>query len=305
MSVLDDHSFALLLTHDIDRVHKTYQAVYYAVTRRDVGSLVDLLPWRHPYWQFKTIMDIEDAAGVRSSFNFLNERSLVEMPPTSWVDPQSWRLYAGRYDIQDHAIRDVIRDLDTGGWEIGLHGSYTSYDDPERLRMEKTTLESIVGHQVVGGRQHYLNLSEPETWRHQSATGLRYDSSLGSSTTYGFDGRYAPFRPFDDEFVVFPLTLMEKALPSVETDPERAWEAAEQLLRKARDNGAVMTVLWHLCYFHDTDHPNYRALYRRLIDRALELGAWAGSPGTFYESMDHPVASTRMTKDEHTDYEVA
>lgn len=288
MTILDDHPFALVLTHDVDRVTKTYQSVYYAVTRRDVGSLADLLPWRHPYWQFRTIMDIEDAAGVRSSFNFLNERSLREQPPTSWVRPESWRLYAGRYDVHDPAIRSIIRDLDADGWEIGLHGSYTSYDDRDRLRMEKTALESIVGHPVIGGRQHYLNLERPTTWRHQSAIGLRYDSSLGSSTGYGFDGRYAPFRPFDDEFVVFPLTVMEKTLPAVETDPERAWNACERLLTEARDNRAVMTVLWHPSYFHDRDHPNYGMLYHRLIDRALAMDAWVGPPGAFYESLEHP-----------------
>lgn len=293
MSILDDHPFALALTHDVDRVRKTYQAVYYAVTRRDPGSLLDLLPGRRPYWQFETVMDIESDLGVRSAFYFLDERSLFgDLPPREWLSPKSWRLYGGRYRVDEPAVADVIVELDEGGWEVGLHGSYDSYRDPDQIRREKRRLERILGHPVLGGRQHYLNLERPDTWKYQSAAGLRYDSSLGSSTEYGFGSGYGPFRPFDDGFVVFPLTLMEKTLPAVETDPERAWAVCEDLLHEARENGAVMTVLWHPSFFYDGDHPNYGRLYRRLVERALEMGGWVGPPGDIYRSLDHPTVSS-------------
>lgn len=299
MSILDDHPFALALTHDVDRVRKTYQAFYYAMTRRDPGSLLDLLPGRRPYWQFQTVMDIESDLGVRSAFYFLDERSLFrERAPREWLDPASWRLYAGRYDLDEPAVGDVIVELDEGGWEVGLHGSYDSFRDPDRLRREKRRLEDILGHPILGGRQHYLNLERPETWTYQAAAGIRYDSSLGSSSDFGFEGRYEPFRPFDDEFVVFPLTLMEKTLPAVESDPERAWAVCEDLLQEAREHGAVMTVLWHPSYFYDRDHPNYGDLYRRLVDRALEMGAWVGPPGEIYRSLDHPKLGAGSMADE-------
>ncbi|MGM0398298.1 MAG: polysaccharide deacetylase family protein [Halobacteriota archaeon] len=299
MSTLDDHPFALALTHDVDRVRKTYQALYYAMTRRDPGSLLDLLPGRNPYWQFQTVMAIESDLGVRSAFYFLDERSLFgERPPREWLDPASWRLYAGRYDLAEREITDAIVELDEGGWEVGLHGSYDSYRDPDQLRKEKRRLEGILGHPVMGGRQHYLNLERPDTWKYQSAAGLRYDSSLGSSSEYGFDGRYEPFRPFEDEFVVFPLTVMEKTLPAVESDPERAWAVCEDLLQEARENAAVMTVLWHPSYFYDRDHPNYGTIYRRLIERALEMGAWVGPPGEIYRSLDHPTTRAGWTEAE-------
>lgn len=302
MSVLDDHPFALALTHDVDRITKTYQGVYYAITNRDPTSLVDLLPWRRPYWQFRTVMDVESDLGVRSAFYFLNERSLFgDLPPTEWLRPEAWRLYGGRYDVTAPAVVDVIAELDERGWEIGLHGSYDSYCNPDRLREEKRTLESVLGHEVLGGRQHYLNLDRPATWRHQSSVGLKYDSTIGSSTEFGFFGRYDPIRPFDDEFVVFPLTLMEKTLPAVESNPDRAWEACEELLQEARANEAVMTVLWHPSYFYEGDHPNYKTLYRRLIERALEMGAWVGPPADLYRSMDHPVTEGEQRSADSTE----
>jgi len=299
--ILEDHAFALCLTHDVDRMYKTYQSLYYTVTERDPSHLLDVLPWRTPYWQFRKIMDLEAELGVRSAFYFLNERNLFrDKPPRTWVRPSHWKLYAGRYSLADPAIVDVIRDLDEGGWEIGLHGSYDSYRQKERLRYEKEVLEGIVGRRLRGGRQHYLNLDRPETWRYHADIGLRYDASLGSTEEYGFRGRHGVLRPFDDEFVVFPLTLMELALPDVESDPERAWAECERLLSEARDNAAIMTVLWHPRYFNERDHPNFGTLYRRLVERALEMGAWVGPPRELYDSFEHPPGADREADRERT-----
>lgn len=59
-------------------------------------------------------------------------------------------LYRGRYDVTDDEIVDVIRTLDRGRWEVGIHGSYDSYRGPDRLAYEKETPESVVGHEIAG-----------------------------------------------------------------------------------------------------------------------------------------------------------
>ncbi|MGQ3410663.1 polysaccharide deacetylase family protein [Natrinema sp. LN54] len=290
-SVPDDSAFALCLTHDVDRPYKTYQAPYYAVTERDPSQLRSLVTAERPYWQFDAIRSLEAELGVRSSFYFLNEKPLREKPPREWVRPGAWQLYAGRYDITDDEIVDAIRTLDRGGWEIGLHGSYDSYDDRDRLAAEKATLESILGHEIVGGRQHYLNVDRPRTWRYHREIGLRYDASLGSSDDYGFDGRYDVVRPFDDEFVVFPLTIMETALVENTPSIDRAWSECRRLLTEAAENDAVATVLWHPRYMNEAEFPGYRRLYRRLIEEALAMGAWVGPCGEYYDRLETVTAN--------------
>jgi len=285
----DGKAFALCLTHDVDRPYKTYQSIYYAVSQGKLSELKSLLPGRNPYWSFEQIKAIESDLGVRSSFNFLDEQSLfADRPRWEVLSPESWMRYAGRYDLTDPSIVDLIHDLDAGGWEIGLHGSYDSYRDRERLREEKRRLESVLGREVTGIRQHHLNLSVPDTWEHHTAIGLDYDTSLGSSVEYGFQYGYGIKRPFEDSFVVFPLTLMEIALP-VGRDPSSARETVESLLLEARENAAVMSVLWHPRFFCE-DTPAYGPIYRQLIERALELDAWVGPPGELYEQLDHPAS---------------
>ncbi|WP_238392221.1 polysaccharide deacetylase family protein [Halorussus amylolyticus] len=282
-----DGEFALLLTHDVDRPYKSVQGLYHAVERRDPGQLKSLVPGVNPWWQFDEITDLEASLGVRSAFYFLRERHILERDPADWLDPFYWVEHAGRYDVQTPEMTDLLERLRTGGWEVGLHGSYDSYDDPDRLRMEKVALEAALGHEVVGGRQHHLNRG-PRTWEHHRDIGLRYDASPGSSSESGFEYGYRPLRPFGDEFVVFPLTLMEAALPDPESKFERAWEVCSDLLEEADENDAVMSVLWHPRLFTESDFPGYRDLYRRLIERALEMGAWVGPPGEYYDLMDHP-----------------
>lgn len=276
-----DYEFALCLTHDVDRPYKSYQGLHRAIRNCSPGELRSLLPSHNSFWQFETIRDIEDELGVRSAFYFLNEPHLLrEKNPRNWLQVDQWIEHLGRYDVTSGPIAEEIRTLDANGWEVGLHGSYDSSSDRSRLKFEKRVLEHVVCHNISGVRQHNLRLDIPETWRHHKAIGLGYDTSLGSSTEYGFQHGYQPFRPFQDEFVVLPLTLMETALPDPAIRFDAALDACDRLLEEAAENRAVMTVLWHVRYFSDRDFPGYRRLYRELVERALDLGAWVGPPGT-------------------------
>lgn len=299
--MFDDYTFALCLTHDVDRPSKGLRSLYYAYRERPQYHLKTALRRDNPYWQFDAIMDLEDELGVRSAFYLLNEPHLLELAPSQWFRLVNWVQHLGRYDLTDGPIEAVIGRLDAGGWEVGLHGSFHSYLDRQRLSQEKDVLEGVLGHSIRGGRQHYLRLSQPETWRYHADIGLVYDASLGSSTEYGFQHGYDVKRPFDDEFVVFPLTVMEVALPDPGPKFDEARAACDQLLREAAENDAVMTVLWHPRFFNEREFPGYRPLYRLLIERALDLGAWVGPPGDAwarlaeFDGAGHEVASRRSS----------
>lgn len=280
----DAHEFALCLTHDVDRPYKTFQAPYYALTERDLTHVMHFIDDRQPYWQFEAVMERETEFGVRSSFYFLNEKKLLrEKPPAAWVNPRNWMLFAGRYDVTDQEIVDVIEELDRGGWEVGIHGSFESYTDRSRLRTEKETLEGVLGREIIGGRQHYLNLERPTTWKYHREIGLRYDATLGSNETAGFHHGYGVFHPFDDGFTVFPLTIMETAVMNEMGSPEAAWKKCRSLLDEAAENDAVMTILWHPRVFNEREFPGYAELYTKIVRKALQMDAWVGPCGEYYE----------------------
>lgn len=291
-----DRSFALCLTHDVDKPFKTaLHSAFYALRDRNPRHLRALLPGNNPYWQFRDIMALEDDLGVRSAFYFLDEQAPWSVAPSDLLDTDALLQAVGRYDVRAAAIGDVIRDLDEGGWEVGLHGSYHSATDRDRLRVEKRRIERELGHDVDGGRQHYLHLDVPETWRHYRAIGLDYDATLGSTTEAGFHFGHDVLRPFDDDFVVFPVTLMDQHLPDPGEDFAAAWSACESLLDTAEEHDAVMTALFHPRYFSEADFPGYRHFYERLLREALARDAWIGTPRTFRDrflEVDRRVAST-------------
>ncbi|MFC5135099.1 MULTISPECIES: polysaccharide deacetylase family protein [Haloferacaceae] len=285
-TVPDGYEFALCLTHDVDRPYKTYQAPYAALSGDPLYHLSSLRPSVEPYWQFEEIMRLESELGVRSAFYFLNEPSLFESQPLrEWVRPANLLEHAGRYDPTDAEIASIIRRLDEGGWEVGLHGSFHSATDRDRLAEEKGTLESILEREINGGRQHHLKLSD-ETWEYHRDIGLRYDSSLGSSSSVGFSHGYDLLRPFGDEFVVFPLTAMEVALPDPSEDMDVARSVCANLVDEAASAGAVMTVLWHPRYFNEREFPGYRDLYRWVIEYTLDSGGWVGAPNELLDATD-------------------
>lgn len=281
----DGYEFGLCLTHDLDRPYKRWQAPFYAFTDRDPHHLRDLVTGHNPWWQFDTIRAIEDSLGVRSAFYVLREPPLFSRPPRDWLSPRYWVEHLGRYDPDTPELADVLRSLDDDGWEIGVHGSLGTHENRPRLHEEVRALESLLGHPVLGGRQHHLQLDPPRSWRHHAAVGLGYDASFGSATTVGFDYGYRPFRPFGDDFVVFPLTAMERPLLADGLDAARA--TCDRLLEEALEHNAVATVLFHPRNFGD-DFPGHADCYRYLVERALDLGAWVGSPGALYERLDHP-----------------
>jgi len=265
-----DHAFTVCLTHDVDRVYKTYQYLTHDVRRGRVRGLRTLVTREQPYWCFPKITAMEDKYGARSTFFFLEESIRPD-----WLKPSSWKLAFGRYSMRDPRVAATIRELDAGGWEIGLHGSYRSYRDRALLAKEKETLEEVLGHGVIGIRQHYLNLDVPGTWRIQRDIGLRYDASFAERHTIGFPGgRRDPFIDPATGMVVLPLALMEGYLFHLAGyDAERAWTMTLPIIDEAEAHGATLVVLWHPHLFNEDDFPGYATVYERIMQECRSRGA--------------------------------
>jgi hypothetical protein len=284
-----EYTFAVCLSHDVDRIYKTYQYVYNALERRYPPELLGVLSPKNPFWTFERIMDVESRLGVRSSFNVLDEFHITERPPWEWLTSTGWKLFAGRYDVEDPDVAATLRVLDELGWEVALHGSYTSSTAPGRFVQEKERIESVVGTEVVGNRQHYWRGSPPETWHHLANAGIRYDTSLGSSTEVEFQHGYDLIRPFDDEFVVFPWSLMDAAAMNAADSPDDAVDVCRSVFEDVRDHRSVLVLNWHAGdVFDDGDYPGWGAVYERIVAEAIEMSAWVGPPGTFYGALQHP-----------------
>ncbi len=266
----EDKRFWVWLSHDVDWVQKNIlQAGYYTLQQKRPYHFFNWWSGKNNYWNFEAYKEVEDHYGARSTFFFLNESIQPRLS-----DRRSIALGYGRYDIHDPKVSQVIRELDQEGWEIGLHGSYYSYNNPDLLRREKNTLEGIVGHEVQGTRQHHLNMEIPETWQYHRRLGLRYDSSYGVKKKVGLPPEAPrPFRPFpDDEFTVFPVGLMDTYLLMQTSSKKEGERLIDEVLQETKKKRTILTVIWHQRSYNEKEFPLLYHWYNYLLWQTGEYG---------------------------------
>lgn len=280
---LSNKKFTVCLTHDVDRVKKTYQYITHFAKTRDFHHIKSFFSKENPYWNFNKIMEAEKRLGVRSTFFFLNETERFN----PFTHPKKWsRSKVGRYKIKNPKISEIIRKLDKNGWEIGVHGSYSSYKNLNLLKKEKKDLEKIVGHEIIGIRQHYLNLNE-NTWRLQEKAGFKYDSSFGfNDGNVGFmEKKYHPFRPIKDkkDFLVIPIAIMDWCLLRKNNSVK---DLCIDIIRTAEKHGGVLTLNWHQENLNEEESPDYLKIYKNIIKECKKRKAYIGTCKDIYNLND-------------------
>lgn len=262
------------LTHDVDRTKKTYHyvtGIIKALSKGDISKAYyhfNSFFGKEPYWDIYEIAEIEKSYGLRSSFYMLDES--IRFNP---FKPSTFVLAKGRYDLFEDKIQEAIRYLDANGWEIGLHGSFNSYNNKNLLKKEKDRLESILEHKVIGTRQHHLNLDEKITWKIQEELGFKYDSTWGDNYGIGFrDNRINPFYPNNSDFKVFPLVIMDFCFMKT----KNKWDKFNELVDIAEKNNAVLVVNYHTAIFNEKEFPGYKSSYIKILEESIKRGARIG-----------------------------
>ena len=271
------------LSHDVDRTKKSYQYFthfFKSVRTGDISNAIyHMTPQlkKEPYWNVYDIAALEDSYGLRSTFFILDES--IKYNP---FKPETFVLAVGRYNMFEPKIKEAILYLDSKGWEIGLHGSFLSYNNKELLAREKSRLESIIGHKVIGTRQHHLNMDET-TWKIQEELGFKYDSTWGFNNDIGIkEGKIKPFYPNQTKFVVFPLMVMDVCFMRI-SEKER-WERFYKLMDEIEEHDAIMVINFHHRVYNEREYPGYKAAYIRMIEAALKRKAEIGPMVKFFHS---------------------
>jgi peptidoglycan/xylan/chitin deacetylase (PgdA/CDA1 family) len=263
----EDKPFAVCLTHDIDILYqkKVTNAIFALKHLRNfqlsacVKSLLEISS--NPHFNFLDIIELEDHYGAKSSFYFM-------------VENLEDKEYA--YNIED--CQTIIGEISDRGWEVGLHGGQTAYNNPVELKKKKQLLEQIVNKKVTGYRNHYLRFRVPETWEHLCSAGFLYDTTFGYAECIGFrNGMCHPFRPYnlatqqEIDIIEIPLTIMDRSLDfHMKIDLFRAWELTKRLINTVAECNGVITILWH----NNTFIGEQRKFYEKILRYCSEKNAW-------------------------------
>jgi len=219
----DSHNPIIEYSHDVDYIRKTVQlrlkqtlfngfnTCKHILTplsfSKQFAQTISFSLSNTPCWCFDYWEELEKRAGIRSVFYVYAK--------TGKKDLKSWLLDPS-YDITTHVrLKKKLRYLIQEGFEVGLHGSFDSATDEERLSQEKATLEDAIGTQVHKVRQHWLRYEEGTTpYIHNNL--FEYDSTLGWNDRMGFrSGIAARYRPYDHhnqkpfDYMVTPQVIMD------------------------------------------------------------------------------------------------
>jgi hypothetical protein len=275
--------FAVHLSHDVDELKKTYQWLTHPwkyMKNHDIHGLYNqyisfkqCLRGKEPYWTFDSLMYRENELGVKSSFYFLNEKSDV------WItDKKTWRHMGRRYDWDSPQVNALMKKMDNEGWEVGLHGSFNSYKDHNKIFSEKKALETVLGMSpIVGVRQHNLNLTIPDTWISHEKSGLLYDATLGYNDCMGF--RWGTCLPFHPCLVEEKRTLKLLEIPLIIEDlpffkDNHRCKDTVKIIQEVMNHQGVLSLLWHHSVFNDHEYPGWGNAYYRIINYCKKRDAW-------------------------------
>jgi len=173
----------------------------------------------NPYNNIGSIMDLERANGVRSTF-----------------------FFRPRYDdgTKVSAYAQTAKRLLAGGWEVGAHLNDAS--SLEAVTRERKQVELACGTPPLGCRVHYLRLSA-KSHSFMRQAGFAYDSSLMRYKDE-VTPKNAGFRRRNG-LVIFPITIMDAYLFTyVKVPEEKILRVFESAFDACKDRG-YMTVLWH------------------------------------------------------------
>jgi peptidoglycan/xylan/chitin deacetylase (PgdA/CDA1 family) len=275
----ENRKFAICLTHDVDEIypptsHALLSSLYH-LRNLDLKSLKNQLFWKRqgrtfsPYWNFKEIMALEERYDAKSTFYFMA------------ADRDIRRF---RYDIEE--LEDELCAIADGGWEVGLHGGYYAYDQWKEMAKEKRRLESVLGREIVGYRNHYLRFRVPDTWEQLAKAGFKYDSTFGYGNIIGFrNGMCHPFRPYNlnvssyIDILEVPLCIMDMALWDLKSKSGAGdiWGTFDKLMKIAERCGGVLTILWHNNMFNCPFREPLCRLYSKILAEGRERNAWLTS----------------------------
>ncbi len=278
----DGQRFAVCLTHDIDCIYISRDCIIDVLnnlgsepgSRRAFALRMPryLLRQRdNPIWNFQKIMDLEREHKAKSTFFFMaGNRDLGR---------------AVNYQIE--ALKDDLRQIRAAGWSVGLHCGYHSYNRLDEMKREKMRLESVLGEEISGCRNHYLRFQVPDTWELLHDAGFKYDTTFGYADFAGFrNGMCHPFHPFNlkkgrpIDIWEMPLAIMDGTLfDYMSLDVAGAWEIARQLIDTAESLGGVITILWHNTYMLG----DKLKFYQKVLDYCQEKNAWMTSCDDLYK----------------------
>ncbi|HQW88040.1 MAG TPA: hypothetical protein PLH93_12660, partial [Flavobacteriales bacterium] len=181
------------------------------------------------------------------------------------VEPDHWPTWLHRFLRHDTSLR------------VGLHPSYASSTDHERLDAEISTYERRLQPRKLVSRQHFLRWRLPDTLRRLAAAGFVEEHSLGFADRTGFRAATCtPFPWYDLErdrptsLMLWPFAAMDSALIERSgLDPDGVTAAMRTMSDEVRAVQGTFVSVWHDRYLSGhREFARWPAVFKQVVKHA-------------------------------------
>ena len=262
-------------TYDIDSAfayaHKgiirTLGGFYKSVAEQRFGELrertrVLLGKEPDPYDTFDWLMDIQQK---------------YELNPIYFFLVGDYDEFDKNISIQVGAFRSLIKSIADYA-EVGIHPSYASNDDINKLRMEINNLSNVLKREIKKSRQHFLKLSIPRTYQRLIELEISDDYTMGYASQIGFRaGICTPFYFYDMDYEfktnlrVHPFAIMDVSLNDyMELNSDEAIDTSKKIIDSVKEVRGTFSTLWHNQTLTDDPHwDGWKDVYEEIVKYAV------------------------------------
>ncbi len=136
---------------------------------------------------------------------------------------------------------------------VGVHPSFGSNAEISVLQKEIARLEDIQKREVFFSRQHFLQLSLPETYKRLISLGITEDFTMGYASELGFRaGIASPFSFYDLDMEqtlsikVYPFAITDDILKfNLQLSPEDVNSEIAELVESVKSINGTLISVWH------------------------------------------------------------
>src|ERR1051326_6333436 len=179
--------------------------------------------------------------------------------------------------VQSRRFQSLIKSLGDHA-DIGIHPSFASNKDPQRLKTEIGRLSHIVNAEITKSRQHFLILNFPYTYRNLIEADITDDYTMGFAGHVGFRaGTCTPFNFYDLDMEVetklrlHPFAVMEATLKYyMKVEPGDVPAVIKPIVDEIKKVNGTFYSLWHNESMSNNRHWNgWKDVYEEMVKIAV------------------------------------
>ncbi|MCF6167556.1 polysaccharide deacetylase family protein [Lutibacter sp.] len=158
--------------------------------------------------------------------------------------------------------------------KIGLHPSYFTVKNAEKLKKEKLRLENIINTPITFSRQHYLRLSIPETYQNLIDLDINEDYTMGYAKLVGFRASTCtPFYFYDLDFEIqtplkiYPFAIMDVTLKEyMKLSNEESFNKIIKLKEEVKNVNGTFITLFHNETLSENEYwKGWKTIYKKVV----------------------------------------